>query len=180
MSLYNKILNISKTIAIQEGINAINMRAISNKCDISLGSIYNYFPSKSSLIINTIESIWEEIFNLDNLSSCKNFIDTIVYIFNTSTTNLKKYPNFFTLHSFMIADENKEKGRDYMNKFLKNIKLTLVNSIENDKNIKNSIFDEHLTKEIFVDYIFTLLLDLIFQKNANIAPLLTLIKNTIY
>ena len=90
MNLYDKILNISKNIAIEQGLNCINMRLIAKKCDIALGSIYNYFPSKSDLLIATIESIWKDIFNLENCSfKFENFSDTILYIFETINKNLK-------------------------------------------------------------------------------------------
>ena len=35
MNLYDKILNISKNIAIEQGLNCINMRLIAKKCDIA-------------------------------------------------------------------------------------------------------------------------------------------------
>ncbi|NLC64792.1 MAG: TetR/AcrR family transcriptional regulator, partial [Erysipelothrix sp.] len=55
------ILSVGKEIVSQSGINALNMRNIAQRCNISVGSVYNYFPSKGDLIIATIESVWQEI-----------------------------------------------------------------------------------------------------------------------
>lgn len=181
MNLYDKILNISKNIAIEQGLNCINMRLIAKKCDIALGSIYNYFPSKSDLLIATIESIWKDIFNLENCSfKFENFSDTILYIFETINKNLKKYPDFFTLHSISLDISNKDKGKKSMDVFLKNIKNFLLKILENDKNVRSNAFNEDLTPEIFVDYIFNLLIYLIFNKNTNCNALVKLMENTIY
>ncbi len=179
--MYDTILNMSKKIAIENGLNSINMRLIAKNCDIALGSIYNYFPSKSDLLIATIQSIWQDIFNLNSNSfNSEIFIDNIIYIFETINKNLQKYPDFFTLHSLSFNNENKHKGKKSMDIFLNNIKVHLTNILENDKNVRNNVFNEYLTPTIFVDYIFNLLISLIFDKKDNCKSLIKLIENSIY
>ena len=75
---------------------------------------------------------------------------------------------------------NKDKGKKSMDIFLKNIKNFLLKILENDKNVRSNSFNEDLTPEIFVDYIFNLLIYLIFNKNTNCNALIKLIENTIY
>lgn len=41
------ILEISKEIAYKEGLSEISMRKVASKCDIALGTIYNYYPTKT-------------------------------------------------------------------------------------------------------------------------------------
>ena len=181
MDLYNKILDISKEITIKYGLNNINMRLISKNCNISIGSIYNYFPSKSDLIVATIESIWEDIFNIDTESfNFDNFIDCINWLFNTINENSVKYPDFFTLHYINLNSTQKIKGRKAMEYFLKSIKYKLLRILEKDKNIKSSAFNDFLTPTIFIDYVFTLLISLLIQKQNNCKPLLKFIENSIY
>lgn len=179
--MYDIILNMSKKIAIENGLNSINMRLIAKNCGIALGSIYNYFPSKSDLLIATIQSIWQDIFNLNNNSfNSESFIDNVLYIFETINKNLKKYPDFFTLHSLSFSNEDKNNGKKSMDMFLNNIKVHLTNVLKNDKNIRNDVFNEYLTQSIFVDYIFNLLISLIFDKKDNCKSLIKLIENSIY
>ena len=57
------ILEASKKLIREEGLNSINIRSVASACGVSVGSIYNYFDSKSELVAATVESIWSEIFH---------------------------------------------------------------------------------------------------------------------
>ena len=56
------ILDISRQLVREKGLGAVNIRTIAAACGVSVGSIYNYFCSKSDLVMATIESIWQDIF----------------------------------------------------------------------------------------------------------------------
>lgn len=56
------ILSTATTLVHEEGINSINMRAVAKKCDVSLGTIYNYFPTKIDLVTAVIENFWNDCF----------------------------------------------------------------------------------------------------------------------
>ena len=57
------ILSACREFVAESGLQSINIRDVAKKCGVSIGSIYNYFPTKSDLIVATIESIWKEIMN---------------------------------------------------------------------------------------------------------------------
>ena len=66
-----------------------------------------------------------------------------------------------------------------MNSFILNLKKIFLQSLNNDKNIRKNIFNEDLTQDIFIDYVFSLVLQSI-SKNKGYKPLLKFIENTIY
>lgn len=181
MDLYEKIINVSKNIALEEGLEAINIRLVAKNCNIAIGSIYNYFPSKTDLIITVVQCIWQDIFDFEYCYfKFDKFSDSINCIFNTISKNIIKYPNFFTLHSISFNEQSKYKGRKSMDIFLANIKSYLVKILENDKNVRKDVFDKHLTPNIFVDYIFNLLIFLLIEKKSNCYALIKLIEKSIY
>ena len=49
----------------EEGLQAINIRTVARRCNVSVGSIYYYFSGKDELVLETIESVWRDIFNVD-------------------------------------------------------------------------------------------------------------------
>lgn len=51
----------------KKGIAAVNMRTVASECGIALGSLYNYFSSKSELLSATIEAVWKDIFQMGKL-----------------------------------------------------------------------------------------------------------------
>lgn len=54
------ILRVGRDIVIKFGLQGLNIRDVAKQCGVSVGSIYNYFPTKSDLIIATIESVWRK------------------------------------------------------------------------------------------------------------------------
>lgn len=56
------ILNEAKKILENEGYSQVSIRRVAKECDIAVGTIYNYFPSKKELIIEMMTDFWEEYF----------------------------------------------------------------------------------------------------------------------
>ena len=57
------ILQVCRDLIREKGWEAVNIRAVAGACDISVGSVYNYFRSKSDLIAAAVESVWCDIFH---------------------------------------------------------------------------------------------------------------------
>lgn len=90
------ILEASKKLIREEGLNSINIRSVASACGVSVGSIYNYFDSKSELVAATVESIWSEIFhNSGRPFVCCSFVEYIEWLFENLKEGYQKYPGFF-------------------------------------------------------------------------------------
>ena len=70
-----KILENAKKEACSKGLEKIGMREISSASSVALGTLYNYFPDKESLIIATISSIWNE--TIGNLKKSEGFVSAL-------------------------------------------------------------------------------------------------------
>ncbi len=176
----NEILKISKNFILDKGFVSFNIRTIAKECGISVGTIYNYFPSKSELIIATVESVWKEIFEpLNNLIYIDNFIEVIKKIYETIKNGNYKYPEFFSVHSLSFASEGKDEAIKMMNFYFYRLKEILLSVLRNDKCIKEKIFNDSFSDKQFVDYIFTLILSSLLNEE-EIEPLLIFISNYIY
>ena len=46
-------------IAREEGVHKVSIRNIAHKCSISVGVLYNYFPTKADLIFAVVSHFWE-------------------------------------------------------------------------------------------------------------------------
>ena len=58
------ILKASRNLVQTQGWGAVNIRTVASACGISVGSIYNYFPSKSDLMKATVESVWLSLIHI--------------------------------------------------------------------------------------------------------------------
>ena len=51
-----EILKASRKLAMEKGWKAVSIRSVAAACGVSVGSIYYYFPSKTALLTDTVES----------------------------------------------------------------------------------------------------------------------------
>lgn len=174
-----KIISISKQIAQQKALNCLNMREIASLSEIAVGSIYNYFPSKNDLIMETIKSIWNEI-SEDSIKKMENrsFIESVEILFQSIRNSEIKYPHFLNNHGTIIS--NKNKGMKMMSDFFDLIKKQLLKVLNQDKNLKESFFTKECSKEEFIDFIFANLVNLSSQKGADCRVLKQIIRASIY
>lgn len=56
------ILNCAKELFVQRGYEKVDMKLIAKKCNISIGTVYNYFPNKSKILIKLLNENWNETF----------------------------------------------------------------------------------------------------------------------
>lgn len=175
------LLSTAKEIVAQSSIQTLNMREVAKRCGIAVGSIYNYFPSKEDFIIETIESIWQEIMqDLTNCSLSLSFTENILLLFNNIKKGCKKYPSFFQLHSISFNNLDKNKGRQAMHQYFNIIKALLLKSLEQDPDVRENVFCNKFTKPDFVDFVFSNILTLLMNEEPSCDFLLQIIKKIIY
>ncbi len=129
------------------------MRFVAEICGVALGSLYNYFPSKEALILATIESVWEDIFHMEN---------------------------FFTAHSLSFTSGEKDKAKNTMEHYFSHIKMGMMEALNSDSSVRQDAFSEYFLKSDFLDFVLTNLLACLVQKKNDCAMLLKLIQRAIY
>ena len=77
------ILGQAKEILYHQGYHKLSMRALSKACDIALGTIYNYYPTKKDLVVEMMTDYWQ------------NYLDSVREIVNSETDIYLKLNNVF-------------------------------------------------------------------------------------
>ena len=176
-----KILKESRDLVASEGLDALSIRKLAKKCDLAVGTIYNYFSSKDDLMISTIESVWEDIFRIDQAT--KNGDDFLKYLSDILThisAGTKKYPNFFTIHSLSFKSKALGKAKDSMATYLEKVSENMIHILDGDKNIRPDAFDENFTKEDLVKFIISTSVCFIVEKNYDKDLLLMIVQKALY
>lgn len=175
------ILSESKELVRELGMTSLNIRDVAQKCGISVGSVYNYFTSKDDLIIATVESIWTEILEVEKVDYSKlSFEASVEHFFKSALLGSEKYSFFLDAHSMSLINTNKSKGRDVMNRFFGQITRGMVASLNQDPRVKTDAFSEDFTKEDFVLFIFSNIMNLVMKRTKSCDFLLKVIHRTIY
>lgn len=52
------ILYHAKNIVVEEGFEKLTIRKVAKNADISIGTVYNYFPTKRDLTVQLMEDYW--------------------------------------------------------------------------------------------------------------------------
>ncbi|MEG0167531.1 MAG: TetR/AcrR family transcriptional regulator [Ruthenibacterium sp.] len=175
------ILSVCLSLVAESGLQALNMRTVAEKCNVSVGSVYNYFPSKADLIACAITAVWQNIFHADSLCrQAESFSAYVTLIFENVTTGAAAYPHFFTAHSLSFAAADKGKGRTVMEEYFHHMKAGLLCALQADKNICAATFSDDFPANDFVDFVFSNLLTLWMQQAKSCAVLTKVICKIIY
>lgn len=175
------ILSECRRLVMEQGITAVNMRTVALACGISVGSLYNYFPSKTDLIRSAVEDVWRDIFHMSGSSfHFDSFTDCLVWLFDSVQKGCDKYPGFFNLHSVSFAAGDRQKGRQMMEQYFGHMRKSLLDVLNRDVKIRRDAFNEALTREDFIEVIFTTFTTMLLRGQHQFQPLLEITARCIY
>lgn len=175
------ILKASRQLIQEEGWNVVNIRKVACKCNVSVGSIYNYYSSKQELVMATVESIWMEIFHFPNdPTAFENLESCIIWMYHQMALGQTRYPNFFTVHSLGFMPSAKDEGKSKMRQAWDHILSSLCLVIKRDPKVRANAFNDVLTVEGFANIIFSLMLSALLKQDYDPNPILEIIRRTLY
>lgn len=176
-----EILKTSRELMQQQGWSAVNIRSVAAACGVSVGSIYNYFSSKTELVGAIVESVWCEIFHHPEDEAVFQDIWTcIAWMYERMEYGCKRYPGFFVMHSLGFMQEDKPDGRRRMQQTWQHILDGLCAVLKRDVNIRPDAFDEQFTAEKFADVLFSLMLSALQRQEYDSSVVLEIVRRTLY
>lgn len=175
------ILEVSRHLAATQGLKAINMRNVARECEVAVGSIYNYFPSKGDLIIATVESIWLTIFHMTH--DClhfESFTGCVEWLYQQMRRGTKEYPDFFFIHPEGIDQQHKDLGKQVMQKYLEHMYQNLHIVLQQDSRVKKNVFNEQFTENDFIEFVFANIVNALSHDQITCHILIEMIQRVIY
>lgn len=174
------ILKECRQLIQKEGPQALTMRKVADSLDIALGSLYGYFPSKEALLLESVTSVWLDIFHEEkDCFNSDDFLSLLRYFDACLREGEKRYPRFFSLHSLSFEKESKGEGKKQMENVFARLKKQMLLTLTKDPKIREDAFTG-MNASAFVDWIFSLLIAIHFQGEGDFAGLLVLVQRTIY
>lgn len=105
-----RILQATIEIASKGGFDAVQMRAVTQRADVALGTLYRYFPSKIHLLVSALGAQFEGV--SDNLSKTPipgdSAADRVIWVLGKATRGMQRDPNLTEAltRAFMFADKS--------------------------------------------------------------------------
>lgn len=175
------ILEVSRELIRTQGWAAANIRAVAASCGVSVGSIYNYFGSKSELSAAIVESVWQDIFHFSGgKGEFASLVQCMEWIFRCMEQGAENYPGFFTFHSMGFLGEDTSAGKQLMEQSWEHIRQGLFTALQNDKNIRPDAFGGDFTPETLIDILFSLVLSALLRQDYSCHGILELIRRAVY
>jgi len=103
-----RILDAATALASKGGFEQMQMRAVAERADVALGTLYRYFPSKIHLLVSVLASQFEqarESFDRRPVPG-ETAADRVMYVLGRTTRTLQRDPNLTEAltRAFMFAD----------------------------------------------------------------------------
>lgn len=177
-----EILEASRRMLREKGWSAIHMRSVAAQCGVAVGSLYNYFSSKTELVAATVESVWEELFHMpEDLPEEERFCCCVQWLYDSMREGNRRYPGFLTRHAMgFTTGEGKVEGRRMMERIQSRLRDSLCRVLREDVQVNQSVFDSRLTPEGFVELVFSMLLSALLRGEDSCEPLLAVIHRVLY
>jgi AcrR family transcriptional regulator len=103
-----RILDATLTLASKGGYEAVQMRAVAERADVALGTLYRYFPSKIHLLVSALAREFERTQEKLDRSPIPGdtAYDRMVYVLGRTTRSMQRDPLLIEAmtRAFMFAD----------------------------------------------------------------------------
>ena len=174
------IMKTCRDMVSERGLSALDMRSVAKACHVALGSLYNYFPSKDALVTATIESVWQDIFHMEQCCEQKPFPEYVRWIFDSVRQGTREYPHFFTAHSISVASSAKEQARKTLEQYFSHMKAGMAQSLRADPAVRRDAFSASFSESDLIDFVLSNLLTLLARQEDDCEVLLEVIRRVLY
>lgn len=156
-----ELLHTAQEIVFQDGMDKLSIRALAKKHDISVGAVYNYFPSKSELVLAIIENFWKQVFHQDicEMSSQLPFTEFYEIVYQRLVKHSEAFFSVLLGQLNILRDNDKEKGKQMEQKYMIHIQNGFLYALQQDERIHPSIWNEVFTKEDFVCFLLEMMIN---------------------
>jgi len=175
------ILKAARRLASDMSMSLIGIRQVADACNIAVGSVYNYFPSKAELLAALTEDIWVSAFggSLSGPGSI-GFVDHVAWLFERARAATAEFPSFLSTHNVHFRSGEKKTGRSAMDRVFEGLRQGLLDSLKLDPRITDHAFDGGLTYEELAEFAFINLYHLLSSGSDNCSTLLKVLSRVAY
>ena len=176
-TLRDTLLDISRSMAAQEGLEAVNIRSIAKRAGVAAGTVYNYFSSKDDILLALTEEYWQgALEEMDRAVISGPFCRQLEEIFFFLRQRLHRSAGALmdSLGSVEAA------GQARMWAMQGSLKSSLLLRLEADSQARQDIWSEEFTKEGFIRFLLTHMMALWRAEEPDTAVFFAVVRRILY
>lgn len=175
------ILSSAKQIALKQGITKINIRSVAQKSGISVGTVYNCYPTKADLLVAVIEDFWSEAFEKINFKTLdgKNFYEKIQEVYRNLYAYLHNFKENWLEQISLLNAQEKKLGRKKEEEYFAKIHAMIISFMDMDENISSKEWEACISKERTAEFIFDNMLLMLKKDESDFEFFIAILKKLI-
>jgi AcrR family transcriptional regulator len=149
------ILSKAKEILYNEGYMNLTMRNVSKACNIALGTIYNYYPTKKDLVIEMMTEYWHGYINKtqDIVNSDNTFYDKLKIIFDDLSIFLKTFKEIWLKPELYDKADYVKDGIERKSLYIGKLILLIEAILIKHNKVKNNLSSYETAEFIVLNFI---------------------------
>ncbi|MGN0636651.1 MAG: TetR/AcrR family transcriptional regulator [Acutalibacteraceae bacterium] len=176
-----EIMQVCRRLAAEKGLKALRMRTVAEECHIALGTLYNYYTDKDTLVLSAVESIWRDIFHAAPTEQPSGaFPDHVAQLYAQMQKGAAAYPGFLAEHSVRIASSKRCEAKNAMQDALAHIRAGMCKALQNDPSVSPDTFSAAFSPEDLVGFVLDHLMILLMQARPDCTALSELLRRVLY
>lgn len=178
------ILATAYELVAERGAGALSMRNVAERCGVSVGSIYNYYPQKADLLTDTLEMFWKDAISSESLSAMhpgqgEGFVAFCERLMSCLEEPLSRFRETWLKDIGSFEPKEIDAGRDRENQYFAHIKHGLEVALENDGDVDETLFADGMTKEALCSHIWDVML-MYLRRGDDATVLFVLLRKALY
>ena len=163
------ILEKAMEIALSSGIDKVSIRKISSACGISIGSVYNYYKDKESLITDIAEGFWQDIFK-DQEQLYREGMPFTMFL-----------EQYYILLYGRLSPYDKSWLKEMEGRIPEKTAIPIMRKVlDKDTRINGSIWNMELNEDAFCEYVFINIMALLRAGENNCRFFIFLLEQLLY
>ena len=177
-----ELLDAAKEIVFKEGAASLNIRTLSQKCGISIGTVYNYFPSKADLMLRVVDNFWKSVFSTSivPISIGVNFLDFFQAVYLQLSQSVLEFETVYLEQLDILCSSDKKRGKQIEQEHFDKVRAAFLKSLAQDPGIDANIWSASFTPEQFVSFLFDNILTSLKRGNRDCSYLVELSRRLLY
>lgn len=177
-----ELLKTAKAIVFEEGMDKLNIRRLAQQSGVSVGSVYNYFASKSDLMLAVLEEFWKILFRShpcpaeNSLSFPEFFEETYEALF--AGLSEFKFPLLQQMRP--MQGEEAAKARALMEEYISHIRRGFAKALETDPLISESLWSESFPREQFAFFVTSSMVEMLTRRQKDCRYFKEILKRILY
>ncbi len=144
-----QILDAAFDLATTEGLAALNIRSAAERCNVSVGSIYNYYPTKGMLIADVVAKFWMQAVPADIMRAHpgETFLEFYVRIARSLRDVFAEFEENWLVQLASIDKRSLQAGTELEQAYFQHIQNGMLTVLEADGSINHEAFGPDMTRE---------------------------------